>query len=60
MTGAVAGGQAARTDGGVPPHVARALAGPLLAVPVLDPAILDDLDTPADLASLRRRLAAEI
>ena len=32
----------------------RPLADPLMAVEVHDPAILEDLDTPADLAQLRR------
>jgi hypothetical protein len=33
----------------------RALAAPLLALPVEELAVLDDLDTPADLARLQAR-----
>jgi CTP:molybdopterin cytidylyltransferase MocA len=40
-----------------PLRALRALADPLLALEVEDEAILDDLDTPEDLARLRERLA---
>jgi len=45
---------------GFPPErplsAARALAEPLLSIEVARPEILDDVDTPADVARLRRRL----
>lgn len=37
----------------------REQAAPLLVLEVDDPAVLDDLDTPADLARLRQRVAAD-
>jgi len=46
----------ARLEPGKELRTLRALAQPLLALETNDPAILDDLDTPADLAALRRRL----
>lgn len=52
---------AARTlalDPAAPLRDLRVRAQPLLAVAVRDPAVLDDLDTPADLARLRGRLSA--
>lgn len=45
-------------DAGRPLRELRALADPLLDVPVDDPAVLDDLDTPADLAALRDRASS--
>lgn len=43
----------------VPLRTLRERAAPLWTAPVPDPAIHDDLDTPADLERLRRRLASE-
>ncbi|MEZ6013918.1 MAG: NTP transferase domain-containing protein [Planctomycetota bacterium] len=43
---------------GAPLRDLRALAAPLWAIDVADPAILDDLDTPADLERLRASLRA--
>jgi len=45
-------------DPEAPLHVLRARAAPLLAVEVASTHILEDLDTPADLAELRRRADA--
>ncbi len=41
-----------------PLRLLRTLADPLWGLRVIDPAILDDLDTPADLARLRLRLSS--
>jgi molybdenum cofactor cytidylyltransferase len=50
--------EALRLSSDVPLRDLRAAAAPLLAVAVPDAAILDDLDTPADLARLRARRAS--
>jgi molybdenum cofactor cytidylyltransferase len=51
--------EALRLAPGVPLRALRALATPLLAAAVPDAAVLDDLDTPADLARLRARRASQ-
>lgn len=48
----------AEAGAGSPLRRLRAAADPLLDVPVDDPAVLDDLDTPADLAALRARASS--